>query len=404
MTYLIVGNGPAGVGAVERIREFDQSGKIILVSPEANPPYSRIMTPEYMTDEVKEEDLYIRGNDFYEHYQVETRLGRKVAQIIEGEHKALLDDGEEIVYDKVLLASGSHPIIPSWVDLRVEGVFTLWDKFDSEKINRHLPETKEAVIVGGGLVGLQAARALTAYGIKVTIIEKLPRLMPLQLDETASGMLLNAIESQGVTVLLDTEVTALEAEEGKIKRVRTASAELPADLVLISIGVRPNLQMVEGSSLNKDRGLITDYHMQTSHPDVYAAGDVAQAPCQLTGKATLRALWLCAVQQGKVAGANMAGVKEKYQGSKAMNSIQLFGLSFLSLGQVETLEGDEERIIKVPKSGAYHKLILNKGRLVGLILVEEVQKAGVLYHKLGEPIYKGYWNGIQALDDEEIFA
>lgn len=404
MTFLIVGNGPAGVGAVERIRELDKSGKIILVSPEANPPYSRIMTPEYMTDEVKEEDLYIRGDDFYKRYQVETRLGRRVVQIIGGEHKALLDNGEEIVYDKVLIASGSHPIIPSWVDLKVEGVFTLWDKLDSERINRHLPETKEAVIVGGGLVGLQSARALTSYGIRVTIIEKLPRLMPLQLDETASKMLLSAIESQGVTVLLDTEVTALEAEEGRIKRVRTASAELLADMVHISIGVRPNLQMVEGSSLNKDRGLITDYHMQTSYPDVYAAGDVAQAPCQLTGKATLRALWLCAVQQGKVAGANMAGIREKYQGSKAMNSIQLFGLSFLSLGQVETLEGDEERIIKMPMSGAYHKFILNEGRLVGSILVEEVQKAGVLYHKLGTPLYKGYWNGIQALDDEEIFA
>lgn len=404
MTYLIVGNGPAGVGAVERIREFDQTGKIILVSPEANPPYSRIMTPEYMTDEVKEEDLYIRGEDFYEKYHVETRLGRRVIKILEGEHKALLDDGEELVYDKALLATGSHPIIPPWVDLKVKGVFTLWDKLDSERINQHLPETKEAVIVGGGLVGLQAARALTAQGVKVTIVEKLPRLMPLQLDETASGMLFDAIEAHGVKVLLDTEVTALEAEEGKIVKVRTTLAEIPADLVLISIGVRPNLQMIEDGSLTKERGLITDYQMQTSHPDVYAAGDVAQAPCQLTGNSTLRALWLCAVQQGKVAGANMAGINDTYQGSKAMNSIQLFGLSFLSVGQTEALEGDEEQIIKAPLSGAYQKLIFKEGRLVGLIFVGEVQKAGILYHKLGEPLYKGYWNGIQALDDEEMFV
>lgn len=404
MTYLIVGNGPAGVSAIERIREFDQSGRIVLVSPEANPPYSRIMTPEYMINEVKEEDLYIRGKDFYENYRVEPRLGRKVVKIYENESRVVLDDGEEIAYTKALIASGSHPIIPGWVDLSVKGVFSLWDKRDSERINQHLPETKEAVIVGGGLVGLQAARALTSYGIKVTVIEKLPRLMPVQLDETASGMLLAAIQEHGVRVLLDTEVKALEADEGVIKRVRTETEAIPADLVLISIGVRPNLEMVEGSSLVKERGLITNHYLQTNHPHIYAAGDVAQAPCQLTGEATLRALWLCAVQQGKIAGANMAGSYEKYRGSKAMNSIQLFGLSFLSVGQSETYEGDVERIVKAPMSGTYQKLIHREGKLVGLIFVEEVQKAGILYHKLGEPMYKGYWDGIQAWDDEEIFV
>jgi len=403
LVYLIIGNGPAGISAIESIRQLDDQGKIIVVSKENNQPYSRIMTPEYMTGEVEEENLFFKGNDFYAHYNVETRLGKIVKDILPEQSMVILNDGEKIAYDKLLIASGSRPVIPSWVNLDIKGVFTLWDKVDSERIKHHLSEVKKAVIVGGGLVGLQMARALTAYGINVTIIEKMNRLMPLQLDETASDMVKQILVKNGIRVFLDTEVVSLETENQEIRGVKTKETDIPADLVLFSIGVRPNLDMVHDTSLELDRGLLVNEYQQTNLVNIYAAGDISQAFCQITGERSLRALWPCAIQQGKVAGTNMAGGEERYQGSIPMNSFQLFGLSVLSFGQIEAKDGVEERIIRYPASGSYQKLFLKEDKLLGLIFIGDIQQAGLLFHKHGKPLQEGYIGNIPLVDVENVY-
>ena len=404
MVYLIIGNGPAGVSAVESIRQVDNQGRIILVSKENNPPYSRIMTPEYMTGEVKEEDIFNRGTDFYVEYNVETRLGRVVEKVIPEQSLVALDDGEQISYDKLLIASGSRPIIPSWISPDMKGVFTLWDKIDSESINLYLPGVNKAVIIGGGLVGLQMARSLTAYGVNVTIIEKMNRLMPLQLDETASAMVKEVLENNGVKVLLDTEVISLDIENQKVRAVRTQETEIATDMVLCSVGVRPNLEMIYNTSLELEQGLLVDEYLQTNIANIYAAGDIAQALCNLSGDRKLRALWPCAIQQGKIAGTNMAGGSQRYEGSVPMNSFQLFGLSVLSFGQIETKKGMQEKILNYPASGSYQKLLLKDGKLLGLIFVGDIQQAGVLFYKLGQPPQNGYFGSIRLADVGSIYT
>lgn len=400
--YLIIGNGPAGVSAIERIRQLDNQGKIILVSKENNPPYSRILTPEYMTVEVKEGDLYWRGSDFYKEHQVETYLGRVVQKILPEKNRVVLDQDKELIYDELLIASGSRPVVPSWVNLDLKGVFTLWDKIDSEKINRHLSGVTNAVIVGGGLVGLQAARALTAQGISVTILEKMDRLMPVQLDETASSMLVKVLEQKGIEVLLNTEVLSLGSEDEGISAVRTGEREIPTDLVLFCIGVRPNLEMAYNTTLELDQGLLVNDYMQTNIKNIYAAGDVAQAFCQQSGAQKLRALWPCAIQQGKVAGANMAGVRDSYKGSMAMNSFQLFGLSVVSLGQIEVEENVDEKVLRYPTSGSYQKLLIKEGKLRGLIFVGDIQQAGILFPKIGQSLEQGYWGSIPLVEVQDF--
>lgn len=404
MSYLIIGNGPAGVSAIERIREIDSQGKIVLVSGENNPPYSRIMIPEYMTAEVEEEKLFYRGTNFYEQHNVDIRQGCKVTKIIPPKKMVLLDNGEKINYNRLLIASGSRPVVPPWVDTGIKGIFTLWNKADSEVISGYLGEAKKAVIIGGGLVGLQSARALCTRGMEVTVIEKMARLMPLQLDTIASDILLQAAEKQGIEIYLNTEVLALENKEGKITGVSIKDKTIPADLVLITIGVKPNLEMIAETGLEWDRGLLTDECMQTNIPGIYAAGDVVQSSCRLSGKKTMRALWLSAVQQGKVAGSNMAGREECYVGSIALNSIQLFGLAIISQGQIEAINGIEEKILKYPNSGLYQKIFYEKGNLQGFIFVEDIQQAGVLYHKLGQPFSVGYWGKVQLLEEDEMLV
>lgn len=404
MIYVIVGNGPAGTNAIEQIRRIDQTGKIILVAQEANLPYSRITTPEYMIDEVEEQDIYIRSSDFYDRHQVETRLGHRVVHVDTQHNVVVLEDEEKIPYDKLLLATGSRPYVPRWIDMQVEGVFSLWNKADSEAIKAYLPKVTKAVIIGGGLVGLQAARALNAYGIKVSVVEMAERLMPAQLDRAAGDMLLSALVQQGVGTFLGTEVKSLLIENNKVQGVQTADKLLQAELVIVAIGVKPNLEFMAESDVQIDRGIVVNDLMQSNISNIYAAGDIAQAKSWLTGGSMLRALWLTAVQQGKIAGASMAGSREMYSGSHAMNSIQLFGLSIISLGRIEGGPGVEEIILSLPVSGVYQKLMLEGGLLTGLLYAGDVQEAGILYHKLGQPINHGYLSSLNVVGEEYILS
>lgn len=404
MVYVIVGNGPAGTNAIEEIRNIDQAGKIILIAQEANLPYSRITTPEYMTNEIEEQDIYIRSVDFYEKNQIETRLGHRVEQVLEQEKEVILENGERIPYDSLLLATGSRPFIPRWIDMEVEGVFSLWNKADSEEIKAYLPHVKNAVIIGGGLVGLQAARALNAYGLNVSVVEMANYLMPAQLDQAAGDMLLKALVNHGVQVFLGTEVKSLQVKDNKVDGVQTADQFLKAELVIVAIGVRPNLDFLTDSGVQIEMGIVVNEFMQSSVPTIYAAGDIAQATSILTGESTLSALWLAAVQQGKIAGGSMAGSKEVYPGSHAMNSIQLFGLPIISLGRIEGGPGVEEIILSQPSSGVYQKLILKDGCLAGLLFAGEVQETGVMYHKLGQRLNQGYWGSLGVPDPEYMLA
>ncbi|MHB8125450.1 MAG: NAD(P)/FAD-dependent oxidoreductase [Desulfitobacteriaceae bacterium] len=412
MRYIIVGNGPAGISAIEGIREYDPYGEIVIVASEGKLPYNRILVPEYMVGEVVESELFIRDSGFYEQNKVEVIVGRAVAVDV-GKHCITLEDKlekeYELEYDRLLLATGSQNIVPSWIDRNIQGVCSLWDKADSLIIAEQLKNSgiKQAVIIGAGLVGLQAARALKSYGLEVTLIEKSSRIMPVQLDEAASKMLLQAAETMGIKVYLNTEVTALVASKQKISAVETTEATLPADLVLIAIGVKPNIDWVD-TVIARKQGILVNEDLQTNIPGIYAAGDIAQAWDPLSGESVQRAIWLNAIRQGKIAGANMAGAQEKFTGISNMNSIELFGFSLVSLGNTTGIQGEEkalayrEQILSYPSSGSYQKLVFSGKNLVGVLFVGDIQQSGILYHKLGCPLTEGYLGKFRTVVGEEL--
>ncbi|MDD2233916.1 MAG: FAD-dependent oxidoreductase [Desulfitobacteriaceae bacterium] len=415
MRYVIVGNGPAGISAIEGIREYDPCGEIVIIAFEGKLPYNRILVPEYMVGEVEESELFIRDAAFFEKHKVEVVAGQRAIAVNIEERSITLEDNDNnrdlLKYDRLLLATGSQNVIPSWINRDIRGVFTLWDKADSLKIAAHLEHTgiKRAVIIGAGLLGLQAARAFKSYGLDVTLIEKSSRVMPAQLDEVASEMLCRAAEKLGINICPNTEVKSFRSVKNKIEAVETASAILPADIVLIAIGVKPNIDWVN-NAINREQGILVNEYLETNILGIYAAGDIAQTQDPLSGESTVKAIWLNAIRQGKTAGANMAGAREKHARVFCMNSIQLFGLSLIALGNTVNRQGlapkitNNEQILNYPSSGSYQKLVLSGGNLVGVLFVGDIRQSGILYHKLGCPLTEGYLGNFHLTSGEALMA
>lgn len=399
MRYLIAGNGPAAVNAVRAIRSLGDTGEIVMVSPEDNEPYSRITVPEYMAGEIDEGGMLFAPG-FYSEYGVRTKLARSVVKLFPDKHIAVLSSGEEIVYDKLLLATGARPYVPDWADMSLRGMFTLWNKSDAEAVKPCMEPGANAVIAGAGLVAFQAARALSSFGMKVTLVAR-RFIMSRQLDAHAAEMLRAAAEEHGVRILLHTSVTRLLSDGGAVTGVELSNGETIASrCVLACMGTKPNLGMLDGL-LEYDGGVDVDDHMHTALPDVYAAGDIVRARMASGGRA-VRAIWPNAVAQGRIAGLNMAGHPELWDGSRAMNSIELFGLSFISAGETEPAEGEREIMLSC-KERDYRKIITDgTGTVRGVTFAGAVREAGIFAAKVGMSASGGFMGSLPELSPELI--
>ena len=387
MSYLIAGCGPAGIRCAEEIRRRDKTGEIVMLSPEDSRPYSRITVPEYLTGEVEKENIYFKPESFFADNNIKLITGKTLVSLKPEENIAVLDSGEELRYGKLLLATGSSPAMPPWDNVNADGVHKLWGKADAENLAKKINTGEKAIVIGGGLVGMQAARALSDHGLDVCVLEAADRLMFQQLDETAAEMLKNAAQSTGIRIETGVFVEAIRKKDGKASGVTLRSGEeIEADHILICTGVRPNLGMLEGLDVDWQRGLETDLSMRTSIQDVFAAGDIVRTTVFGGDTSEIRAIWINAVRQGIIAGANMAGGNEIFEGSRALNSIQLFGIAIASAGSISAADGMSEEVLSYPVSGTYCKLIMEGNVLRGALIAGDIRYAGPLFAKIGRPL------------------
>jgi NAD(P)H-nitrite reductase large subunit len=380
--YVIIGNSCAAIGAVEAIRSEDQLGKITIISDEPYHVYSRPLITYWLGGKVEEDKMFYRDEDFYERNRVDTRLGERAIGLKTRERKVIMENEDEIPYDKLLIATGGKPFVPPVKGSQYAGVFTFttWDDAKEIKEFIEVNGVKSPVIVGGGFIGMKSTEAFLELGIKVTIVELADRIMIRAFDETASHLLEERLRREGIEVITNnTVVEILERGQKVNKVILKDGGEIDTDLVIFAIGVIPNSALAENTGIKMNRGILVDRYMRTNIPDIYGAGDCTSAYDLLINDNRTIAIWPTAYRQGKIAGYNMAGIEREYPGSFPMNSVELCGIPTISVG-ITNPEGrgyevlqdyDEENLI-------YKKIILKRNRIVGAIFFGRIERAGII--------------------------
>ncbi len=377
MRYVIIGNSAAGLSAAAAVAETDPDGTITILSAEREKAYTRTMLAHYLAGEVGLEKMYCREADNLAELGVKVRTGIRVERIAAGEKKLLLSDGSELAYDRLLLATGSLPIVPPVPGIEKKGIHTLWTLNDARAVAEAVSKARAAVVVGAGFIGIQAAVALRAADLRVTVVEKLDGVLPAQLDRGAASLVEKALGQAGISVETGVEVTEFTGAE-RVKGVVTTKGQMDCDLVVVAVGVRPDLRLVEDTGIAVRDGILVDRRMRTSVRDIYAAGDVVEAFDLALGKETLNAIWPSAVAQGRCAGQNMAGRGEEYRGDVGFNSMEVYGLQIATLGVSRPRAGSYEKIVLEEGEGFYRQVVLQDGILKGAIMVGDIQGAGIL--------------------------
>ena len=377
--YLIIGNSAGGIGAAEAIRKADRKGTLTIVSDEPYPAYSRPLISKYLTGERTLEGILFRPLDFYDKNNIIFLPGKKVSDLDLSHRTVRLEDGKQITWEKLLLAVGGEPIFPSIKGSDKTGVFTFTSFDDAKAIDKFLDNAKKAVVIGGGLIGISVTEALVKRGIVVSVVEMKERVLNTILDQQGSLMAEEVLKRAGVKILAGHTVTNIEGRNKVEEVILDNEDAIPCDLVVVAIGVLPRPELAQDAQLAINRGIVTDRHMTTNHPDVYACGDVAEAYDFVYGENRLTPVWPNAYVGGRIAGLNMAGIKTEYPGGTAINSLNYFGIDIASAGM--PTEPDEAGYVTISKqeSNIYQKIILKDNLIMGMIFVGNIEKSGIVF-------------------------
>jgi len=378
MKYLIIGNSIAGVSAAKIIRRHDKSGSITIITKEAYPFYSKCLLPYYLRNEVGFDETILADENFYKENNICLVKGRTVTNVLSDKSKVALDNNEEVVYDKLLIATGASPIQIG----NGPNIFSLRSFEDVERIKEAATKYKKAVVVGAGPMGMKVAYGLKGLGCDVTVLEAGKQVFTRILSKRAAFVLTKHLMNKGIEIKTNSRFISYDGKHVKID----GASHIEADFVVMAIGVKPNVDFLKESGIKTDTGVIVDSHMRTNIDNIYASGDAAEALDPVAKKYTINATWPSAVLEGETAGFNMAGIETQIKGNVSYNSIQFFGLSFVSAGLLESddLQIDEEIIDEDIPKNLFKRLVFLDNKLVGFEFLGDVQNAGIYLDILKE--------------------
>lgn len=368
--YLIIGNGIAGLSAAREIRNNDTEGSIIMVSSESFLTYYRVKLTESLTNGVNPDDILVSKENWYREKNIKVLLSKIVEEIDIDGNKIRLDDGEEIKYEKLLIATGSRSFIPPITGKYKEGVFALRTLKDLSYIRDYFSKCQSITIIGGGLLGLEAAWALKLLGKDVKIVEFAPYLLPRQLDKELGEKLRETLFNKGFDIYLASSALEILGDE-KVTGIRlTGDREINTDGILVSSGIRPNLDLVMDTEIKFNKGILVDKHLKTNIDNIYAAGDVVEIDNIIVG------LWTTGNEQGKIAGANMSGKEMEYYHPKLFSTLQIGDVKIFSAGNIENYDRVYE--YRDDYDNIHHKLFTIDNKITGVILFGDLKDMNTL--------------------------
>lgn len=364
MKIVIVGNGVAGITAARRVRELDPDASIEIYAREPYHYYYRPRLPELVAGEVELPDIILNPPEWYEERGIDVRLASPVGAIDPDAGVVTLESGESVGYDRLLVASGSNPFVPPVDGVDKKGVFTLRTADDAIAIREWANDVSDAVVVGGGLLGLETARGLRAAGLDVNVLERSDYLLPRQLDPRGAEILEAEIRKLGIGIVKNASTAAVDGESRTSGVVLEDGKRVAGGLVLFSTGVRCAASLAAEAGLETDRGIVVDCSMRTSAPDVYAAGDVASFEGVSWGIIPV------ALAQAEVAARTMTDSEgQEYCAVVPSNTLKITGIDVFSAGTV-SCEGDcDEHVESDPGRGRYRKVVIRDGKIVGAIVI-----------------------------------
>lgn len=378
--YLVVGSSHAALEAVTAIRMHDANGSLTLLTRDPHLPYSPTVLPYVVSGRSAPDGIFLRDEQFFADNHVALKRGTALKALHAERNVAELADGSEIGYEKILLATGAAPAIPPIPGIETVAYHVLRTLDDATKLNAAIKQSKQAVVLGAGLVGMHAAENLVKAGASVTIVEMAKQLTDGYFDATAAALIEKAFTDNGAKILTGNRVVKLAPSTIGATLTLENGTTLEADLLLVATGVKPNMEYLAGSPVKHDRGILVSDSMQTSVPNVWSAGDCAQARGFFTDTPVMNAILPDATEQGRIAGMAMAGDPgaKHYLGGVPLNTYHFFGRHAISVGSSKVPDGGEMVTRFDEATGRYLKVIFHEGRLLGIYGVNEFFDGGVM--------------------------
>lgn len=377
--YVIIGNGGAGVSALESIRNIDNVSDITIISREQYPTYSPCSLPNLISGEINKVNIFRFEKNFYKHLNAKFVKNTEVYKIIPLDKRIIFRNGKYVEFDKLLIAAGAKPITPKRLkQLNLQGVHIMGTLDSSLRILSHINQgVNRAVVLGGGFMGVETATMLKKQGIKTSIIELLPNILSKMLDSDMSQIVAKKLEEHDITLYLNNTIKKINGDK-KVESVSLRKNKINCDMLVVAIGVTPNIHIVQNSGIKTNHGIIVNSEMQTNMNNIYAAGDIAEVHEHIEGRTGIFAIWPNAIEQGRIAGLNMADKKTTYSGADVVNVLDIFNTPIVAMGFTSQVI-KKCKVISRFTPDTYKRILIKNNRIIGLQFIGTIRNTGVFY-------------------------
>jgi NAD(P)H-nitrite reductase large subunit len=397
MKHVILGNGPAGVIAAETIRHHCPNDDIVMLGSEPEPPYSRMAIPYLLMGNIQENGTYLRKTQGHFEQLKVTEVRGLATHVNPKDQSVTLSDGQKIGYDRLLIATGSKPIRPEIPGIDLPGVHPCWTLDDARAIQKLAKPGSRVLQMGAGFIGCIILEALAARDVELTVVEMGPRMVPRMMTEGASALIKSWVESKGVTVHTSTRVEAIttgtqKGVNGSSLKVSLSNGQsIEVDLIISATGVKPNIEFLKDTGIDINKGILVNHQMQSSLPNIFAAGDVTESIDFSTGERVVNAIQPNAAEQAKIAALNMCGAQAKSQGALQMNVLDTLGLISSSFGHWQGVDGGDHVELIDQQKFKYLRLEFKDDVLIGATSCGLTEHVGVLRGLIQTRVSLGEW-------------